>query len=172
MKILITIISLLLLSTGCITKNFNKINTDTSGHFNLTQNETNLISGTKQRKKVNKHDVNNRAYKAKLTIEKLCRKRVNLGKNAAINNINKRSKSLAIIKTLELMTKNERANFMRIYNNGNNTISSLLSQQFKHSSGRCQCQRRLAIHVSGGHLHCIECLEHQVKTPNCFRAQT
>ena len=136
MKILITIISLLLLSTGCITKNFNKINTDTSGHFNLTQNETNLISEIKQRKKVNKHDVNNRAYKAKLTIEKLCLKRVNLGKNAAINNINKRSKSLAIIKTLELMTNNERANFMRIYNNGNNTISSLLSQQFKHSSLR------------------------------------
>ena len=133
MKILITIISLLLLSTGCITKKFN---TDTSGHLNLTQNETNLILGIKQKKKVNKHDVNNRAYNAKLTIKKLCRKRVNLGKNAAINNINKRSKSLAIIKTLELMTNNERANFLRIYNNGNNTISSLLSQKFKHRSLR------------------------------------
>ena len=136
MKILISIISLLLLSTGCITKKFNKANTDKSGHLNLTQNETNLISRSKQKKKVNKHDVNNRAYRAKLTIEKLCRKNLNSSKNSAINNINKRSKSLTIIKTLELMTNNERANFLRIYNNGNNTISSLLSQKFKHRSLR------------------------------------
>ena len=75
------------MSTGCITKKFNKANTDKSGHLNLTQNETNLISRSKQKKKVNKHDVNNRAYRAKLTIEKLCRKNLNSSKNSAINNI-------------------------------------------------------------------------------------
>ncbi len=127
MKTILTLISLFLLSTGCKTNKF------ISAH-----NETNLFSDRRQKENLNKHDVKNRAYKAKLTIEKLCQKQEAFRKNIAINNIHERSKSLAIIKTLELMTKNDRANFLRIYDSGNNktTISSLLSQEFKHSSLR------------------------------------
>jgi len=118
MKSLITIIFLLLLSTGCKTNNFNKITTDVGRELIIT------------------HNGNSLAYRAKLNIEKLSQEKGHLRRNVAINNIRKRSKSLSIIRILELMTKNERANFLRIYNGGNNTISSLLSQEFNHASLR------------------------------------
>ena len=138
MKTTLTLISLFLLSTGCKTNKFNKIASEKIVQFISAHNETNLFSDRRQKENLNKHDVKNRAYKAKLTIEKLCQKQKAFRKNIAINNIHERSKSLAIIKTLELMTKNDRANFLRIYDSGNNktTISSLLSQEFKHSSLR------------------------------------
>ena len=118
MKSLITIIFLLLLSTGCKTNNFNKITTDVGRELIIT------------------HNGNSLAYRAKLNIEKLSQEKGHSRRNIAINNIRKRSKSFSIIRILELMTKNERANFLRIYNGGNNTISSLLSQEFDHASLR------------------------------------
>ena len=135
MQTILTLISLLLLSTGCKTNKFSKISSDKSRQLTSTHNKTNLFSDRKHKENLNKYEVNNRAYTAKLTIEKLCQKRETFRKNIAINNIHERSKSLAIIKTLELMTKKERANFLRIYDSGKNknTISSLLSQEFKHA---------------------------------------
>ena len=117
-KFAIKIIFLLLLSTGCKTNNFNKITTDVGRELIIT------------------HNGNSLAYRAKLNIEKLLQEKGHLRRNIAINNIRKRSKSFSIIRILELMTKNERANFQRIYNGGNNTISSLLSQEFNHPSLR------------------------------------
>ena len=106
MKSLITIIFLLLLSTGCKINNSNKITTDVGRELIIT------------------HKRNSLAYRAKLNIEKLSQEKGHSRRNIAINNIRKRSKSFSIIRILELMTKNERANFLRIYNGGNNTISS------------------------------------------------
>ena len=135
MPTILTIISILLISTGCRTNQFNEINTQKSGQLISTHNKANFFLKRKQKENLNKYDVNNRAYKAKITIDKLCQKRENLRKKNAINNIHERSKSLAIIKTLELMTKSERAYFLRIYESGNNknSIRSLLSKEFKHS---------------------------------------
>ena len=132
---ILTIISIILISTGCRTNQFNKINTEKSGQLISTHNKANFLKKKKQKANSNKYDVNNRAYKAKLTIDKLCQKRKNFIRKNVINNIHERSKSLAIIKTLELMTKSERAHFLRIYESGNNknSIRSLLSKEFKHS---------------------------------------
>jgi len=117
-KFAIKIIFLLSLSTGCKTNNFNKITTDVGRELIIT------------------HNGNSLAYRAKLNIEKLSQEKGHSRRNIAINNIRKRSKSFSIIRILELMTKNERANFLRIYNGGNNTINSLLSQEFNHASLR------------------------------------
>ena len=82
MKSLITIIFLLLLSTGCKTNNFNKITTDVGRELIIT------------------HNGNSLAYIAKLNIEKLSQEKGHSRRNIAINNIRKRSKSFSIIRIL------------------------------------------------------------------------
>ena len=131
MKGILILILVSQLSSGCKTNNFGKSRQLFSNFttVNLFKNDKNQT-----KKSSNYYNLNISAYEAKMKIDILCQKRENIRKNIAINNIHDRSTALSIIKTLELMTKSERANFLRIYDSGNlkNTIKSLLSQEIKH----------------------------------------
>ena len=77
-------------------------------------------------------------YQSKLTIERLTRRKLIGGHRSAFNNIHQRSKELAIIEVLELLTVKDRAHFLRIYDSGSdkNTINRLLASEFKHLGPR------------------------------------
>jgi hypothetical protein len=77
-------------------------------------------------------------YQSKLAIERLTRRKLIGGHRSAFNNIYQRSKELAIIGVLELLTVKERAHFLRIYDSGTdkNTINRLLASEFKNVGPR------------------------------------
>ena len=77
-------------------------------------------------------------YQSKLTIDRLIRQKLIGGHRSAFNNIHQRSKELAIIEVLELLTVKDRAHFLRIYDGGSdkNTIKRLLDREFKRVGPR------------------------------------
>ena len=138
--ILITTISLLLL-VGCKTIGSAQIAVSKKTESVVGQRiQSNSDLNGRQHDHTSLDDLNMSLlpYQSKLTIERLTRRKLTSGHRSAVNNIHQRSKELAIIEVLELLTVKDRAHFLRIYDSGSdkNTINRLLASEFKHLDPR------------------------------------
>ena len=138
MKLLTTIAAVLLV--GCKTIESEQIAVAKKEIVSEQHVKSNSVLNGKQHRHASLDDLNPSLlpYQSKLTIDRLIRQKLIGGHRSAFNNIHQRSKELAIIEVLELLTVKDRAHFLRIYDGGSdkNTIKRLLDREFKRVGPR------------------------------------